>query len=137
MGAGERSPSAPRLETSIVKEPGDEAPRGKPGETHSPFPLPSGGGLTSSKDLFVSRSLLVESHSPFFAPRSPGFAPSEELVGRHSLRFVSSEGLFASHSPEPERLEGRGMRPEEEGMPSEEEGMGHRKLFASHSPLIA
>jgi hypothetical protein len=112
VGAGERSPSAPRLGPSIVKERGGETPRDEPGEPRSPVPLPSGEGFTSCKDLFAPRS-------PLFAPHSPTFEPSEgegerrelhlgrrdgEVVSR-SLAFAPPDRPFAARSPERARLE--------------------------------
>jgi hypothetical protein len=117
VGAGERSPSALRLEPSIVKERGEEAPRVEAGEPHSPVLLPLGGDFASFKDLFASRSPRFEPHSFLFAPRFLSFEPSEEekkgrelhverreeLFASHSLTFEPPEDLFASHSPELER----------------------------------
>jgi hypothetical protein len=100
VGAEERSPSAPLLGPSIVKEPGGEAPRVEAGEPHSPVLLPSGGDFASFKDRF--------------APLSPAFAPSEgdgerrelhrgRLEGeavRRSLAFAPPDRPFPGRSPE-------------------------------------
>jgi hypothetical protein len=144
VGAGERSPSALRLEPSIVKEQGDEAPRVEAGEPHSPVLLPFGGDLTSFKDLFASRFLHFGPHSLLFGSHSLSFEPSkeeekrrelhverrEELFEGHSTAFKSPQEPFASHSPEFERREEERTRLEEWGMPREEEGTWHCELFA-------
>jgi hypothetical protein len=143
VGAGERSPSAPRRE-SIVYEREGEAPRVKAGEPHSPVPLPSGGDFASREDLFASHSLFFEPHSPAFEPsegegkrRELLFEWREDLFVSHSPAFEPPDRLFASHSPKLERREEDGTRREEEGMPREEWGMRHFKLFARRSPHIA
>ena len=151
VGAEERSPSAPLLGPSIVKERGGEAPRDEPGEPHSPGLLPFGGGFVSCKDLFaphsllfVSHSLLFEAHSLLFEAHSPGFAPSEgekkcrdlHLERRegegmsHSLAFAPSDRPFASHSPEIARLDELFAPSEEEGTRPERGGMRSARAFA-------
>jgi hypothetical protein len=144
VGAGERCPSAPRLEPSIVKERGGEAPRDRAGEPHSPVPLPFGEDFASFKDLFAShsplfepfeaekkrRELRFERREELFVRHSPAFEPPEGLFASHSPSFESSEDLFGFYSPELEWLEEQGTRREEEGMPREEWGMRRCKLFA-------
>src|SRR5947208_6499643 len=113
VGAGERSPCAPRLGPSIVKERGGEAPRDEPGEPHSPGLLPFGGGFVSREDLFVSHSLL-------FALHSLGFAPFEGETKRRDLHL--------------ERREGEGMRHSPAFAPSDRPFASHSLLLAPHSP---
>src|SRR4051812_22341574 len=158
VGAGERSPSAPRLGPSIVKERGGEAPRDEPGEPHSPGLLPFGGGFVSREDLFAPHSLLFASHSPGFEPsegekkrrelhlerregegmsHSPGFASSELPFASHSLGFEPHSPGFAPSEGEKKRRELHLERREGEGM-NHSPGFASFELpFASHSPEIA
>ena len=143
VGAEERSPSAPLLGPSIVRERGGEAPRVKAGEPHSPGLLPFGGGFVSCEDLFASRSLLFGPRSLLFASHSLAFAPSEgeekrrdlQLERRegegmsHSLAFEPSDLPFASHSPEIARLDEPCAPSEEGGTRPAREGIRSARAF--------
>src|SRR3954451_11583622 len=144
VGAGERSPSAPLLGPSIVKERGGEAPRDEPGEPHSPGLLPFGGGFESCEDLFASHSLLFASHSPGFEP-SEGEKKRRDLHlerregegMRHSPAFASSDRPFASHSPEIARLDELFAPSEEGGMRPERGGMRPEQAFKPCTSALA
>jgi hypothetical protein len=90
VGAEERSPSAPRLGPSIVKELGGKAPRGKAGEPHSPVPLPSGGDFAAFNEPCQPRSPRLEARQDFFAPHSLPDGRSEERgnEARKALRLM-------------------------------------------------
>src|SRR3954469_23054600 len=98
VGAEERSPSAPLLGPSIVKELGDEAPCDKAGEPHSPVLLPFEGDFASFKDLFAPHSPAFASCEDLFEPHSLLFASLKDPFAPHSLLFASREDPFASHS---------------------------------------
>jgi hypothetical protein len=152
-GAEERSPSAPLLGPSIVKEPGGEAPRIEAGEPHPPSSLPSGGDFAAFNEPFEPRSPRLEARQGHFAPRSLSLASlslpfrrREPAIGPHSLLLASREGRGTAHSPPGEPSEGQGMereslfgsctlqetRPDLWGMPRDLRGMSPSPHFVSH-----
>jgi hypothetical protein len=144
VGAGERSPSAPRLKPSIVTEREGEAPRVEPLAPHSPDFVSSGELSGPSEEPSGSSEGPFARHFPSFEPHSLPFGPSEEDVeprepGRgphslpfelHSRRFASSEGLLAWHSPLSGRLGELLASSGAWGIPSE-------GLYGSYSPNVA
>src|SRR3954469_5054336 len=118
VGAEERSPSAPLLGPSIVKERGDEAPRDKAGEPHSPVLLPFEGGFASCKDLFAPHSPFLTSRQGPRAAHSPLFEPSEE-------EGMDREGFLQSCTSQE-------VKPDLGGMPRDLRGMSHSPPFVSH-----
>jgi hypothetical protein len=147
VGAEERSPSAPLLGPSIVKERGGEAPRGEAGEPHSPGPLPFGGDFAAFNELFEPLSPRLETRQDGFEAHSPLSAPlplppqwREASTGPRSPLLASREGWGAAHSPlgepseeEGKELEGLSGSCTSQGAEPDSWRMSHSPLFGSHS----
>ena len=147
MGAEERSPSAPLLGPSIVKEPGSEAPRVEAGEPHSPGPLPFGGDFAAFNELFEPLSLRLEPRLDRFEPHSALSAPlslppkrREASTEPLSPLLASREGPREIHSPLGESSAEEGMELEDfsnsctsQKMKPASWGMRHSPLLGSHS----
>jgi hypothetical protein len=115
VGAEERSPSAPLLEPSIVKEPGGEAPRFEAGEPHSPVPLPSGGDFAAFNEPFAplprvskrakATSRLVPCPQRPFSSRSDGASPPPRRIPCSSHLTKAGERLIPRLASRPKGRE--------------------------------
>jgi len=122
VGAGERSPSAPRLKPSIVNEQRGKAPRVEPFVPRSPDLASSEEGSGSSAEPSVPHSPFVEPHSLPFGPSEGEDEPRGLLFGWHSLLFERHSLRFASS-------EAGGTSREEEGTAWEQEGTPSKGLY--------
>jgi hypothetical protein len=142
VGAEERSPSAPLLEPSIVKEPGGEAPRDEAGEPLSPVPLPSGGEFAELDELFEPLSLRLEPrsdrfelHSELSAPLSLPSQRREASNGPRSPLLASREGPEEIHSLLGESSAEEGMELEDPSKSCTSQEVKPDSWGMCHSPL--